>query len=257
VYLYRDTPHPPPAHAAPIHSFLVPSLAISRVPYERGQGDLRLTPGGYGTPNYELEDKSRSGGAIARAQRARERSPERKKINTNRRIYVSGLPSSASETQLQIYFGQIGIISRNRKDDRGKNRRGFPDQWPFKITIFRNEVGSPKVSSFMYRYILRESCSQFDSLPLTSLTIFLTRPDRSPKGDCTVTYEDPNAAATAPSFFDGKTFPNGGTQPLSVKMAAEYVDKRKMGGGGGGGGGGHGGGGGGGYGPIGDRARRG
>jgi hypothetical protein len=25
--------------------------------------------------------------------------------------------------------------------------------------------------SFMYRYILRESCSQFDSLPLTSLTI--------------------------------------------------------------------------------------
>ena len=33
-----------------------------------------------------------------------------------------------------------------------------------------------KVSSFMYRYISRESCSQFDSLPLTSLTIFLTRP---------------------------------------------------------------------------------
>ena len=50
--------------------------------------------------------------------------------------------------------------------------------------------------------------------------------------------------------------PNGGTQPLSVKMAAEYVDKRKMGGGGGGGGGGRNGGGGG-YGPIGDRARRG
>jgi hypothetical protein len=29
----------------------------------------------------------------------------------------------------------------------------------------------PVVSSFMYRYILRESCSQFDLLPLTSLTI--------------------------------------------------------------------------------------
>jgi hypothetical protein len=28
-----------------------------------------------------------------------------------------------------------------------------------------------EVSSFIYRYILRESCSQFDSLPLTSLTI--------------------------------------------------------------------------------------
>ena len=29
----------------------------------------------------------------------------------------------------------------------------------------------PKVSFLLYRYILRESCSQFDSLPLTSLTI--------------------------------------------------------------------------------------
>ena len=37
-------------------------------------------------------------------------------------------------------------------------------------------VWHAKVSYFMYRYILRESCSQFDSLPLTSLTIFLTRP---------------------------------------------------------------------------------
>jgi casein kinase II subunit alpha len=32
------------------------------------------------------------------------------------------------------------------------------------------EILGAKVSSFMYRYILRESCSQFDSLPLTSLT---------------------------------------------------------------------------------------
>ena len=35
--------------------------------------------------------------------------------------------------------------------------------------------------SFIYRYILRESCSQFDSLPLTSLTILPTsaRPSRT------------------------------------------------------------------------------
>jgi hypothetical protein len=32
--------------------------------------------------------------------------------------------------------------------------------------------------SFMYRYILRESCSQFDSLPLTSLTRYRQRVDR-------------------------------------------------------------------------------
>jgi hypothetical protein len=42
-------------------------------------------------------------------------------------------------------------------------------------------VCGSKVSSFMYRYILRESCSQFDSLPLTSLTIFLTRLGRGTK----------------------------------------------------------------------------
>ena len=36
--------------------------------------------------------------------------------------------------------------------------------------------------SFMYRYILRESCSQFDSLPLTSLTIPLDQvPQRAPE----------------------------------------------------------------------------
>ena len=39
------------------------------------------------------------------------------------------------------------------------------------------------VSSFMYRYILRESCSQFDSLPLTSLTIFLTGPGPADERD--------------------------------------------------------------------------
>jgi hypothetical protein len=39
-----------------------------------------------------------------------------------------------------------------------------------------------KVSSFMYRYILRESCSQFDSLPLTSLAVTYT--DAAREGDC-------------------------------------------------------------------------
>jgi hypothetical protein len=33
--------------------------------------------------------------------------------------------------------------------------------------------------SFIYRYISRESCSQFDSLPLTSLTIALDRRARA------------------------------------------------------------------------------
>jgi len=36
--------------------------------------------------------------------------------------------------------------------------------------------GGTSFLSFMYRYISRESCSQFDSLPLTSLTILSTPP---------------------------------------------------------------------------------
>jgi lysophospholipase L1-like esterase len=40
-----------------------------------------------------------------------------------------------------------------------------------KSTLTRYKCSAAEeVSSFMYRYILRESCSQFDSLPLTSLT---------------------------------------------------------------------------------------
>jgi hypothetical protein len=47
--------------------------------------------------------------------------------------------------------------------------------WPCLLRPVMEEKGG---CSFMYRYISRESCSQFDSLPLTSLTIFLTRLDR-------------------------------------------------------------------------------
>ena len=48
-----------------------------------------------------------------------------------------------------------------------------------KDTTLKAAMGcTDKVSSCMYRYILRESCSQFDSLPLTSLTIFLIRMHR-------------------------------------------------------------------------------
>jgi hypothetical protein len=42
-----------------------------------------------------------------------------------------------------------------------------------RVCRFAQRIVDVKVRSFMYRYILRESCSQFDSLPLTSLTIFL------------------------------------------------------------------------------------
>ena len=64
------------------------------------------------------------------------------------------------------------------------------------------------------------------------------------KGDATVTFEDPFAAASAPSWFNGKTWSDG-TSVLSVSLAQkqESTGGGYGGGGYGGGGGGYGGGG--------------
>lgn len=76
------------------------------------------------------------------------------------RIYVSNLPSDVTVTELQEMFGAIGVIARE------KQKRGYKDQWPFKIKVYADTSGASK-------------------------------------GDAVITYEDSNAARTAPSFFDG------------------------------------------------------
>lgn len=57
-------------------------------------------------------------------------------------------------------FGALGVVARERQ------KRGFKDQWPFKIKVYTDDNGQAK-------------------------------------GDAVLTYEDANAARTAPSFFDG------------------------------------------------------
>jgi len=66
------------------------------------------------------------------------------------------------------------------------------------------------------------------------------------KGDATVTFEDPFAASSAPSWFNGKAWSDG-VSVLSVSLAQkqESAGGGYGGGGYGGGGGGYGGGGGG------------
>jgi arginase len=59
-------------------------------------------------------------------------------------------------------FG-IGGVMRRALEIVGKD-------CPIHLSLDIDAVDPVEVSSFMYRYILRESCSQFDSLPLTSLT---------------------------------------------------------------------------------------
>nr|CCA23378.1 Mitochondrial Carrier (MC) Family putative [Albugo laibachii Nc14] len=76
------------------------------------------------------------------------------------RIYISNLPDDVTIDELQEIFGAIGIVARE------KQKRGFKDQWPFKIKMYTDEAGKFK-------------------------------------GDAVLTYEDANAARTAPSFFNG------------------------------------------------------
>mmetsp|Transcript_16100 Transcript_16100/g.18829 ORF Transcript_16100/g.18829 Transcript_16100/m.18829 type:complete len:163 (-) Transcript_16100:12-500(-) len=80
--------------------------------------------------------------------------------NFNNRIYITGLPPDITEEDLAAHFGPLGKIAKK------KQRRGYPDQWPYKISIYTDDSGK---------------C----------------------KGDAALTYEDPNAAQTAPEFFNG------------------------------------------------------
>eukprot|EP00904_Undaria_pinnatifida_P000990 jgi/Undpi1/10892/HiC_scaffold_3.g01418.m1 len=57
----------------------------------------------------------------------------------NNRIYVSGLPTTITETDLVEKFGGIGIIARIRQ------KRGYKDQWPFSVRIYKDDsTGKPK-----------------------------------------------------------------------------------------------------------------
>ncbi|EEY61831.1 uncharacterized protein PITG_13776 [Phytophthora infestans T30-4] len=77
------------------------------------------------------------------------------------RIYISNLPADVTSDELQEMFGAIGVVARE------KQKRGFKDQWPFKIKIY-------------------------------------TDTDGQPKGDAVLTFEDSNAARTAPEFFNDR-----------------------------------------------------
>lgn len=118
----------------------------------------------------------------------------------NNRIYITGLPPDITEDQLAEQFGGLGKVAKK------KQKRGYPDQWPWKISIYKDDAGK---------------C----------------------KGDATLTYEDPNAAQTAPNFFNDEpcvAFPD-----FKMKVELAAVKETPAGSyGGGGGGGGYGGGGG-------------
>ena len=75
-------------------------------------------------------------------------------------MYISNLPTDITSDELQEMFGALGVVARE------KQKRGYKDQWPFKIKVYTDDNGQVK-------------------------------------GDAVLTYEDANAARSAPSFFNG------------------------------------------------------
>lgn len=62
------------------------------------------------------------------------REPE-KVEDTNNKIYITGLPPNVTAEELQEKFGMIGVVARK------KQKRGYPDQWPYKINIYLGSDG--------------------------------------------------------------------------------------------------------------------
>ena len=94
---------------------------------------------------------------------------------------ASGSAAAGSESTSSTSGGaregkDEGKRTGKRTGKRVKSRGSKDRAWrrSFALDYAFVDSQTKQVSSFMYRYILRESCSQFDSLPLTSLTIFLT-----------------------------------------------------------------------------------
>lgn len=50
-------------------------------------------------------------------------------LKINGTVFIAGLSPETTEAQIVEYFAQIGIVKRQ------KQKRGYPDQWPYKIKV--------------------------------------------------------------------------------------------------------------------------
>ena len=89
-------------------------------------------------------------------------------------IYVGGLPTNASVTEICDFFGQLGPIKKSKK--RGKE-------------------GEPTVH------------------------MYLDKRTQRPKGDCTISFEEPETAQAAIRWYDGKSFAGYSSTKLSISIA--------------------------------------
>ena len=76
----------------------------------------------------------------------------------------------SGECPVGRFSGVRGLASESQCENCGENTFNNQPGQAVCLTCGDGKTGEFKVSYFMYRYILRESCSQFDSLPLTALS---------------------------------------------------------------------------------------
>lgn len=107
--------------------------------------DIRTMPGGYGVPSD-----------VAKVKQCDENCGD---TCDNSRIYISNLPLDVTTDELRDLFGGIGQVGRI------KQKRGYKDQWPWNIKIYRDDQGNSK-------------------------------------GDAVLSYEDPSAAHSAGGFYN-------------------------------------------------------
>ena len=82
-------------------------------------GEFRYGGGGGGGDSYGDSRSSSQPSKVAAP-------PE----SNNPKIYITGLPPNVTAEQLQETFGMLGTVARKRQ------KRGYPDQWPFKINVY-------------------------------------------------------------------------------------------------------------------------
>ena len=104
--------------------------------------------------------------------------------NMNGRIYIEGIVDGTTDEEIAAHFGMLGQVARKRQ------KRGYPNEWPFKVSIYRDDAGKPK-------------------------------------GDATLSYVDPNAAQSAPAFFDNTEFKGA---IIKVQMAQQKDPEESRGG---------------------------
>lgn len=90
-------------------------------------------------------------------------------------VFVAGLPESVTESEIETFFGSIGVI---------------------KVSFF-NQLTYVKTLTFLIVVQIDKKTGK------PKIWLFKDRDTGAPKGEATITYDDPSAASAAIQWFNG------------------------------------------------------